>query len=124
MEPKQLIPFLLSTKITGISSIPKLTVKHLVLSPAVRPVPQYAYLTVPNPGDMTFSDENSDYDESHGQQEGKTSGCDPTFGKSCTPSEPNLLTKEDLNNPVRDFNMSKKQAVFIGSTLKGWNLLH
>ena len=107
MEPKPLIRFLLSTKITGIIH----TVKYLLLSSAIRPVPHIAVLPVPSPPDMTFSDDNSDYDEGHGQQEGEYSDCDPLFGASCTLSEPHLLTKEGLNDILLDFNISKKKAL-------------
>jgi len=108
MEPKPLIRILLLTKITGITSIPKHTVKYLNLSSAITPVPHSADLPVSKPPDMSFSDDNSDSDEGHGQQEGKNSDCDPTFGASCTPSESHLQIQEDLNDSVRDFNMSGK----------------
>jgi hypothetical protein len=86
LEPKQLIRILLSTKVTGITSIPKHTVKYLLLSSAIRPVPKSEDLPVPKPPDMTYSDNNSDYDEYHGQQEGENSDCVPKFGTNCTQS--------------------------------------
>ena len=49
--------------------------------------------------------------------------CDPTFVGACFSNEPSLLTQGDLNDIVRDFNLSKKQAELLGSRLKGWNLL-
>ncbi|UYV77381.1 hypothetical protein LAZ67_15000800 [Cordylochernes scorpioides] len=39
-------------------------------------------------------------------------------------SEPHLLTQGDLNDLVRDLDLSKKQSELLGSRLKGWNLLH
>jgi hypothetical protein len=39
---------------------------------------------------------------------------------SCSSSEPHLLTQWDLNDLVRDLNLSKKR---LTSWLKGWNLL-
>lgn len=45
---------------------------------------------------------------------------DPSFELS---PELYLLTQADLNDLVSDFNLSKKQAQFLGSLLKGWNLL-
>ena len=47
----------------------------------------------------------------------------PTFQASCFSSERHLLTQEDLNYPVRDLNLSRKQAEILGSRLKGWNIL-
>jgi hypothetical protein len=36
-----------------------------------------------SPANLTFSDENSNSDEDHGQQEGDSIDCDPTFEASC-----------------------------------------
>jgi hypothetical protein len=49
--------------------------------------------------------------------------CDPTFEGSCSSSEPHLLTQGDLNDLVRDLNLSTKEAEILASRLKGWNLL-
>jgi len=106
MEPKPPTGFSLSTKITGILH----TVKYPLLSSAIRPVPQIAVSPVPSPPDMTFSDDNSDYGEGHGQQEEEYSDCDPIFRASCILSEHHLLTKEGLNDTLLDFNMSKKTS--------------
>lgn len=38
-------------------------------------------------------------------------------------SEPHLLDQGDLNDLVRDLNLSKQQAELLGSQLKGWSLL-
>jgi hypothetical protein len=70
--------------------------------------PTHCRIALPRPPDMTFSVDNSDSDEGHGQQEGKNSDCYLTFRASCTPSELHLLTQEDLKDPVRDFIMSRK----------------
>jgi len=50
--------------------------------------------------------------------------CDPTFTGANSSNEPHLLTQGDLNDIVRDMNLSKKQAELLSSRLKGWNLLH
>jgi len=47
--------------------------------------------------------------------------CDPTFAGACSSNEPRLLTHWDLNDIVRDLNLSKKQAELLGSRLNGWN---
>jgi hypothetical protein len=80
-------------------------------------------LSVPNSPDPIFSDESSHSNEGHGQQEGENSDFDPTFGAIFFLSELYLLTQGNLNDPVRDYNMSIK-AVLVGSRLKGWNILH
>ena len=70
-----------------------------------------------------FSDDNTDSHEGHVQQEGDNVDCDPTFEESCSSSEPHLLTHGDLNDIVRDLNLSKTQAELIVSRLYKWNLL-
>jgi len=68
---------------------------------------------------MTLS-ESSDEDV---RQANSSMDCDPTFAGAISSNEPRLLTQGDLNDIVRDLNLSKKQAEFLGSRLKGWNLL-
>jgi hypothetical protein len=51
------------------------------------------------------------------------SDCDPTFEASCFSLEHHLWTWGDLNDLLRDLNLSEKQAELLGSRLKGWNLL-
>jgi hypothetical protein len=82
-------------------------------------------LSVPKPlENLTFSDDNSDSDKVHGQQEGDIVDCDPTIAASFSSSEPHLLTQGDLNDLVRDLNLPKKPAEPLSSRLKWWSLLH
>ena len=48
---------------------------------------------------------------------------DMDFQPVCSSSEPHLLSQGDLNDLVRDLNLSKKQSELLASRLKGWNLL-
>ena len=66
-----------------------------------------------SPVKLTFSDDNSNSDENHGQQEVENIDCDPTFEASCSSSEPHLLSQGDLNDLVRDLNLSEKQAEIL-----------
>jgi len=63
---------------------------------------------------LTFSDDNSDSDEKHGQQEVDNVVCNPTLQVRCSSSQPHLLTPGDLNDFVRDLHLSKKQATILG----------
>jgi hypothetical protein len=47
---------------------------------------------------------------------------DPDFQPS-TSKEPHLISQSELNNLVRDLNLSKSQTEFLGSRLQGWDLL-
>jgi len=55
----------------------------------------------------SVSDDNSVYDEDHGQQEFDNLDFDPTFEASFFSSEPNLLTQGDLIDLLPDLNLSK-----------------
>jgi hypothetical protein len=87
-------------------------VKYPDFPSAIRPVPHSEELFVPKPPEnLTFSDDSSDSNEVHGQQEGDNVDCDPTFEASCSSSESHLLTQGDLNDLVCDFNLSKKNKL-------------
>jgi len=97
-------------------------VQYPNLPSAMRPVPHSAEFLVPNPPtNMTLSDSESS-DEDVGQANNNMD-CDPTFAEACSSNEPHLLTHTDLNDIVRNLNLSKKQAELLSSRLKGWNLL-
>jgi hypothetical protein len=88
----------------------------------MRPLPHSAELPAPKPPtNVTLSDSESS-DEDVGQA--NYMDCDPTFAGAFSSNEPHLLSQGDLNDIVRDLNLSKKQAELLGSRLKGWNILH
>ncbi|UYV71963.1 hypothetical protein LAZ67_9001368 [Cordylochernes scorpioides] len=104
------------TKTTGITSKSRHTVEYPDLPSAMRPVPHSDILPVPQiPENVIFSDDDSD------RREQQSNDTNFEVGAS---SEPHLLTKGDLNDLVRDLDLSKKQSELLGSRLKGWNLLH
>jgi len=75
----------------------------------MRPVPHSGEFPVIKPSEnLTFSHDNSDSDEDHGQQEGENVDGDPTFEASCFSSEPHL-TQGDLNDFVRDLSLSNSK---------------
>jgi len=111
------------TSITGVTAKSKHTVQYPNLLSVMRPVPHSAELPVPKPPtNMTVSDSESS-DENVGQAN-KNMDSAPTFAGACSSNEPHLLTQGDLNDIVRDLNLSKKQAALLRSRLKDWNFLH
>jgi len=111
------------TSITGVTAKFKHAVQYPNLPSAMRPVPHSAELTAPTPpAHMTLND--SDSSDEHLGQANNNMDCDPRFAGACSCNEPHLLTQRDLNDIVRDLNLSKKQAELLGSRVKGWNLLH
>ena len=71
-----------------------------------------------SPEYLNFSD-NSEADEDHGEQDGSNVECDPTFEANCSSSNYHLVIQRHLNELLRDLYLSKKQAEFSGSRLKG-----
>jgi len=73
------------------------------------------------PTNMTLSDGESS-DEDVGQANNNMD-CDQTFAGACSSNESHPLTQWDLNDIVRDLNLSNKQAEHLSSKLNGWNIL-
>jgi len=113
--------YLCLTSITGVTAKTKHTVQYPNLPSAMKPVPHSAELPVPKPlTNMTLNDSESGDDVG---QVNDNMDCDPTYAVASSSNEPHLLTQWDLNDIVRDLNLSNKQAELLGSRLKGWNLL-
>jgi len=92
---------------------------------ALRSVPHGEIISVPEPP-KEFTIDSDDEDEG-----GSTSGpseppasTEPhvSDGRSSAPL-PHILIQEELNNLVRDLELSKSKAELLGSRLKQWNLL-
>ncbi|UYV77585.1 hypothetical protein LAZ67_15001631 [Cordylochernes scorpioides] len=93
------------TKTTGITSKSRHTVEYPDLPSAMRPVPHSDILPVPQPPEnVIFSDDDSDRRE---QQ------WDDTNFEVGALSEPHLLTQGDLNDLVRDLDLSKTQSTKV-----------
>ena len=123
-EPKDHVSdcYFCLTSTTGVTAKSTDTVQYPNLPSAMRPVPHIAELPVPKPPtNMTLSDSESS-DENVGQANNNMD-CDPTFSGAISSNEAHLLTQGDLNYIFRDLNLSKKQALLLGSRLKDWNLL-
>jgi hypothetical protein len=92
-------------------------VKYPDFPSAMRPVQHSEELPVPKPPEnLTVSNDNSDSDQNHGQQEVGKADCDPTFKASCSSNEPHLLTQRDLNDLIPDMNLSQKYASSVESS--------
>jgi hypothetical protein len=77
----------------------------------MRPVALNEALPIPKPASNVIVDgEDSATDEADLEQVGQAFDCDPTFEASCSSSEAHLLTQGDLNDLVRNFNLSKKRG--------------
>ena len=97
------------TNITGVTAKPKHIVQYPNLPSAIRPVPHSVELPVPNPPTNMMLRDSESTDED-ADQANNNMDCDPTFAGACSSNEPHLLSQGDLNNIIRDLNLSKKQA--------------
>ena len=109
------------TRIKGVSSKSKHTVKYPNLPTAMRPIPHSEDLPIPHSAThLTLEDESeheADTEVPNEERDGLT------FETSTSSCEPHLLTQGELNDLVRDLKLSKTQAELLGSRLKGWSLL-
>jgi len=87
----------------------------------MRPVPHSEDLPIPQPpSHLTVEDE---LEHEAATEVPKEEQDDATFETSTSSCEPHLLTQGELNDLVRDLELSKKQAELLGSGLRGWNFL-
>ena len=109
----------------GITKKRKKMIGYPNIQSALRPVPHGVGLPVPDPP-KEFSIDSSD------DEGGETpSSCSPQASTSYDEpfvchggsSAPYLLTEEELNDLVRDLELSKAKAELLGWRLKQWNLL-
>ena len=83
---------------------------------AIRPVPHSEIIPVPEPPvnvcfesrdeESCSTKENNDYD------------------LKLSSNKPHLISQGELNDLVKDLNLSKNQVELLGSKLQGWNLLY
>jgi len=92
-EPKYHSPscYFRLTKVRGVTSKSKHTVKYPDLPSPMRPIPHSEESLVPKPPEnLTLGDDNCD-SEDHKQQEEDSVECDPTFEARCSSSQFTLL---------------------------------
>jgi len=109
----------------GITKKKKWTIVYLNIPSALRPVLHCEGISVPEPP-KEFTIDSDDEDEgksTSGSPEPPTS-TEPhvSHGRSSAP-QPHILTQDELNDLVRDLELSKSKADLLGSRLKHWNLL-
>ena len=107
------------TKTSGYTSKTKKLIKYPSLPSAIRPVSHDDSLPVPQPpADWTIADDDETV---MGDEMRRDNVADPDF--QLESNEPHFITQAELNDLVRDLNLSKRQAELLGSRLQGWNLL-
>jgi hypothetical protein len=108
----------------GITRKKKWTIAYPNIQSAFRPVPHGEGLPVPEPP-KEFSIDSDDEEGSEptsGSPQPSASN-DDLYVYHGASSAPHILTQEELNDLVRDLELSKAKAELLGSRLKEWNLL-
>ena len=102
----------------------KWTIECPNIPSALRPVPHGEGLPVPDPP-KEFSIDSDGEEESErtsGSPQPSTSN-DDLYVCHGASSAPHILTQAELNDLVRDLELSKAKAELLGSRLQEWNLL-
>jgi hypothetical protein len=106
------------TKVRGVSYKKRKSIIYPSLPSAIRPVLHDESLPIPPAPSAVILSDSSDSDvEKDTAMENDTSFEAPESG------EPHLIRQTEMNDLVRDLQLSKNQAELLGSRLQGWNLL-
>ena len=109
----------------GITNRKKWTIVYPNIPSALRPVLYGEGISVPEPPKEFTIDSDDDDDEGE-----STSGSpvppasteqQVSHGRSFAP-KPYILTQDELNDLVRDLELSKSKAELLGSNIKQWNM--
>ncbi|GBO34590.1 hypothetical protein AVEN_50030-1 [Araneus ventricosus] len=113
----------------GFNKKKKSTIECPNILSALRPVSHGEGLPIPEtPTDCHISSDEEDLDVSHNSPQTSTSACggsrrDDDFSCFDETSSPHKITSVELNDLVRDLDLSKSKAEILASRLQQWNLL-
>ena len=109
----------------GITKKKKWTIVYLNIPSALCPVLHDKGISVPEPlKEFTINSDDEDEGESTSGSPEPPASTKPhvSHGRFSAP-QPHILTQDELNDLVRDLELSKSEAELLGSRLKQWNLL-
>ncbi|GBN42007.1 hypothetical protein AVEN_182617-1 [Araneus ventricosus] len=112
----------------GFTRKKKRTIEYPNLPSALRPVSHGKGLSIPEPpADFSISSDEEDLDVSHNSPQASTSACggskhDDDFSRF-EETFSHKITSVELNDLVRDLELSKSKAEILASRLQQWNLL-
>ncbi|GBM45678.1 hypothetical protein AVEN_237916-1 [Araneus ventricosus] len=109
--------------ISGITSHSRHTVVYPNLPSAIRPVTHSSELSIPKPTETWSLDDNDDIVPDSVVVKESEDDHVPMYADVQTSPMPHLISQSDLNDLVRDLNLSKNQSELLASRLKEWNLL-
>lgn len=106
------------TNVSGFSAKNKKSIDYPSLLSAKRPVPHDDSIPIPKPPEDWTCDEPDE--ETEMQESGREINSE---FEACSSGGPHLITQSELNNLVRDLDLSKAKAKLLGSRLQEWCLL-
>lgn len=103
--------------IKGISDKNRKQIVYPSLLSAIRPVVHSLELPVPVPPTTVSSPDTN-------TEESSTDDVDTCYEPTDASSAPHMITTGELNDLVRDLQLTKNQSELLASRLQGWNLLN
>ncbi|GBM46311.1 hypothetical protein AVEN_88005-1 [Araneus ventricosus] len=113
----------------GFTKKNKRIIEYPNIPSALRPVSHSEGLPIPEPPtDFSISSDEEDLDMSHNSSQASTSACggskhDDDFSCFDETSSPHKITSIELNDLVRDSDLSISKEEILASRLQQWNLL-
>ena len=104
------------TKVAGYSARNKDKIVYPDIPSAIKPVKHDTNLPVPDPP-QNFNSSETDSSTASTHSDSRDQAYDTDDGK------PHLIVQSELNDLIRDLNLSKDKAELLASRLKQWNLL-
>jgi len=90
---------------------------------AIRPVPHTDDLSVPLPQQQYILDSDDESTENLEKTPQPSTSMDADFTADLQFNEFHRITQEELNDLIRDLNLPRSKAEFLGSRLQQWNCL-
>ena len=110
------------TKFKGYSAKSKHVIQYPNLPSAMQPVPHDGFAPPKPPTDWDIGEQHVEMLDSGNEAAASTSLNNPEYLPRESTS-PHFIMQQELNDLVRDLNLSQTQSEFLASRLQGWNLL-
>jgi len=99
------------------------TVNYPNISSDIRPVPHNKNFPVPVPPQQYILDSDDEPTENREKTPQPSTPTDADFTADFQFNEFHRITQEELNDLIRDLDLTKSKAELLGSRLQQWNLL-